>query len=46
MEVDTNTPSMGAESKSTPTQVADAPAPVAPYVSEQKPMNSDIEMTN
>ncbi|KAH7839627.1 hypothetical protein Vadar_006492 [Vaccinium darrowii] len=46
MEVDTSTPSVGAESKSTPTQVADATAPVAPYVSEQKPMNSDIEMTN
>ncbi|XP_058203695.1 N6-adenosine-methyltransferase MT-A70-like [Rhododendron vialii] len=52
MEVDSSTaaqmrsPSAGAESKSTSTQVTEAMAPVVPYVSEQKPMNSDIEMTN
>lgn len=52
MEVDSSTaaqmrsPSAGAECKSTSTQVTEAMAPVVPYVSEQKPMNSDIEMTN
>lgn len=44
MEVDTSaasqvrSPSGGAESKSISTQVTETTAPVAPYVSEQKPM--------
>ena len=50
MEVDSNAPQMrspfvGSESKSTPTPFTEATAPVAPYVSEQKPMNPEVEMT-
>ncbi|GFS44463.1 mRNAadenosine methylase [Actinidia rufa] len=50
MEVDSNAPQMrspfvGGESKSTSMPFTEGTAPVAPYVSEQKPMNPEVEMT-
>ncbi|KAI8012425.1 putative N6-adenosine-methyltransferase MT-A70-like [Camellia lanceoleosa] len=51
MEVDSNTaqmrsPFVGGELKSTETQFAEGTAPGSAYVSEQKSMNLDIEMTS